>query len=209
MRALLAAALIAAAAVTPARADETRTVSGVFTTAGADHMSIEFPSGTLTLVAGEGDSIVAVMKAHCRHGDCMPRIEQVRLVSEREGSVVHLALQGYPKWNHHGLEISLRLEIPRRLAVDVDMGAGDLAVRGLQQDVALRLGAGDVVLQLPESAVRSVRAHVGLGDATLHGHRGNVDGSGFLGKTLRWTDGTGASRVRVDLGVGDVSVSLD
>jgi hypothetical protein len=209
MRSFLMLALVSWAA--SAEAKELQTVWRTFSVADARAARIEFPAGDLTITATDTDSVLAIMTAHCSGSltACAERAENIRLVSRTSGSTFHLELEGMPKTNKRGLSVELEIEIPRSLTMVVDMGAGDLAVRGAEHDVELHLGAGNVRVNMRERAVRSVRAHVGVGDADLRSPHGSVPGAGFLSKSLRWSDGTGTARIRVDLGVGDVDVRLE
>ena len=46
-------------------------------------------------------------------------------------------LEGLAKFNNRGLEVTLRLAVPRELELDVEMGAGELDVRGAENDVTV------------------------------------------------------------------------
>ena len=50
---------------------------------------------------------------------------------------------------------------------------------------------------------------VGIGEASLLVAGRAIEGSGWLGHTVRWREGTGPSRVAVNLGVGELAVRLD
>jgi len=114
-----------------------------------------------------------------------------------------------PKFGNHGLEPTLLIEVPKTVALDLEMGVGDCHVEGLVRDIRVELGVGDVTLGLLERDVRSVRLTVGIGDAALH-HGGSAQVvSGFLGRKVRWDEGPGSSRVSVELGIGDIDVRLE
>ena len=201
-------ALLVLALGTPAFASEKFTASKDFDAGDATGVRVRFPAGSLQIARSPDRRVHATMTARCKWGDCSDRVEKMRLVSDQHGDRLDIKLEGL---NHHSswLEVTLRLEIPRELDVDVDMGAGDLDVRGTEQDVNVELGAGDIDIRVPEQAVRSVVLDVGVGDATMRASRGRVRPSGWLGKHLDWDEGEGAARVRVHLGVGDASVMLD
>jgi len=57
--------------------------------------------------------------------------------------------------------------------------------------------------------VRTVRVASGVGEANLLVGRRHVEGSGFIGHTVSWGDGSGRARVALDLGVGESEVVLD
>ena len=53
------------------------------------------------------------------------------------------------------------------------------------------------------------RLGVGIGEASLSVGGRSIEGSGWLGNRVRWGDGAGPARVAVNLGVGEIAVTLD
>jgi hypothetical protein len=213
MRPILSVVLLLCALTPFARAGDLQTVTKTFKTDGAHDLRIDFPAGELTIVAADVVDVSATMTARCNdsddYSDCEERAERVRLLSDVQGGTLRLKLEGLPKANRHGFSIELRLEVPKSLGLSVDMGAGEVDIRGMEDDVTVELGAGDATVHAPEQSIHSVRLTVGLGDATLvHGHD-RIEGKGFISKSLRWHEGRGPARIEVDLGVGDIDVALD
>jgi hypothetical protein len=203
--------LLLLALASPAAAGQLQTVSKTFSTESAANIEVGFPAGDLTITAGDGSEVAVDMTARCGHdyGTCAEQAREVRLTSEKRGGTLHFKLEGLRKVNSHGLSIDLRMRVPRSLALSVEMGAGDLEVRGMEGDVEVHLGAGHVDIRAPERAVHSVKLAVGVGDATMLRQRERHEGSGFISKTLRWRGGAGPAGVQVDVGVGDVDVRLE
>jgi hypothetical protein len=210
MKRTLPILLVALGLATHAQAG-TRSISRSFPTHGADQLRIEFPAGDLRIEAGDVDEIQVVMTARCRHGGraCARRAEELRLVSDTRGRTRTFKLEGWPKFWNHGLSVRLEFTVPRSMAARIEMGAGDLRVDDLDGSVEVSMGAGDVNLRLDHEAIGSVRANVGVGDATLVRMGRRIHGSGFIARRVHWAGGDGPAAVRVHLGVGDVSISLD
>ena len=129
-------------------------------------------------------------------------------MSQYTGDAVWLRLEGVKKVPPGGPKLTVRVEVPRDLALRVEMSAGDLTVHGIERDVDVDMSAGDVNIDLPERRVQSVDVHVSVGDATLRNRDHVLDGEGWLGKRIDWNEGRGESRVRVKLSAGDVNVLL-
>jgi hypothetical protein len=205
---LLASILTLASAVSGHSA--TRSVSESFATAGARGVAIHFPVGDLSIEAADVDAVQATLIAHCRFGGkgCERRTERLRLVSKRRGERLDLKLEGYPRFDLGGLQVELRLLVPRSFRIEVHMGVGAAELRGLDRDVEVHMGVGDVEIHAPGQSVGSVQAHVGIGDAQLSHDGRRIDGSGFIAQKLRWNEGAGRGRVEVHLGIGSVDVAL-
>lgn len=210
MRPILALVLLTAV---PAAADarSTLTAERGFTVGDARRLQVDFPAGALAIRHADSDRIEVVMKAHCREAGsgCEERAQRIRLVADRSGDRRVLRLEGLSKTLPRGPAVELSLRVPSRLGIDVHMGAGDLEIRDLRSDVDVEMGAGSVEVRGADGTVGSVVVHVGVGDARLRRAGGDVEGRGFIAKNLRWSSGGSGSQVSVDLGVGDVEVTLD
>jgi hypothetical protein len=187
----------------------TLTATKTYSSKGVESIRIDFAAGELDVVESETDDFEVTMKARCPLGHCEERARALRLVSERDGHTLIFRLDGQKTSLPGGPKVSLRFHVPHDVGVRVHMGAGDVDIGGVKGNVSLQLGAGDVAIRKPETTVRTVDVHVGVGDANLRVGPHRVGGRGFLSKHLRWSEGSGAGRVDVDLGAGDVTVSLD
>ena len=92
--------------------------------------------------------------------------------------------------------------------MSVKLKVGELHAAGLAADLTVDLGVGEAEVKMAEAAVRTVKVDVGVGQATLTAGRQQIDGSGFLGRNIAWSGGSGTARVSIDCGVGEVSVTL-
>lgn len=188
----------------------TLTASRTYSTSGVESIRINFGAGALDVEAAETDEIEVTMLARCSPGKrCEERARSLRLVSEREGNTLVFRLDGQKKTVPRMPKVTLRFRVPAESGVQVHMGAGAVDVAGMEGNVDVTLGAGDVEIRKAASSVRSVDVHVGVGDARLHAGARHVEGRGFVSKRLKWSEGTGVGRVDVDLGAGDVTVALD
>ena len=206
---LIAALLLGA--LSPARAEDLGTLEGGWPARDIDEIRVEFPVGTLIIESSDEPDIRAQLGVRCKHDGrrCFERSKDLRLVTQVAGRTRHLKLEGMPKFGNHGLEVTLRVAVPKALGVEAEMGVGDCRIEGIVRDLHVELGVGDVNVALRERDVRSVRLTVGVGDAKLHhGNQAQVV-SGLLGRKVRWEEGTGGARVSIELGVGDVDVRLD
>ena len=211
MRTLLLIAALLAAGVAPARATDLGTLEGKWPLKDLDEIRVHFPVGELIFESTDEAEIRAELGVRCPDGraSCVERSRDLRLVTNVAGRTRHIRLEGMPKFGTRGLEVTLRIAVPRTLAVEAEMGVGSLRVDGVTRDLKLELGVGDVSVLMSERDVRSAHLTVGIGDATLrHGIHAQVV-SGLLGRKVRWNEGPGAARVSVELGIGDIDVRLD
>lgn len=115
---------------------------------------------------------------------------------------------------------------PAATTLALELGVGDLTVRGIAGGVETELGVGDAVIEVIDG---DVELELGVGDATVRGparHFGSIEssagvgstdvvvqdqrvsGEGFVGQSSSW-QGEGPHRISVEVGVGDSRVVLD
>ena len=211
MKIVTLALAFALALALPARALDLGSLTGAWSARGTEAVAVDFPVGDLTVAAGDDDSVSVVLEVRCTHGGrgCIERSRRLRIVTDQVGARRKIRVEGYPKFGSRGLHLELRVTVPRRTALHLDVGVGCLDIRGVAGDVAVEMGVGEATIHMPEHDVRSVSAAVGVGCADLKGRGLRVDGQSFISSHLHWSDGPGSARVSLHLGVGDASVRLD
>jgi hypothetical protein len=195
----------------PVFAADLGTMRGSWPAAGVREVRVEFPVGGLEIIGTTGGTQVEVeMRVKCkRWGKCEEKAKDLEIITDIEGGVRRIEIRGYPKVDTDALELRLQVLLPATLAIQVDMGVGDLEVRQVEGDVDVELGVGEADVRVPAKAVSSVECEVGVGDANVHGTDGERRSSGLLiGRTVRWQGNEGGSRVHLEVGVGDADVWL-
>ncbi len=212
MRALLATAALVLVLAAPSHARDLQSQTKSYAAAGLHKLTLELPPGEVTLRSSGDDHVRLTVGIHCDHDDdraCERRAEDLDLDSDRNGDQLGITLKDRTSWNGRHTDVRSIVEVPRGVAVSLELGAGELNVYDLGDDLEVAMGAGDATLHLRESDVGSVRVRVGVGDATLHTRTATYDGDGFISRTLHWGGGSGSARVRIVLGAGDVDLRLD
>lgn len=205
--------LLIAALATPALADRTvRTLDAVEPAAGIQKVHLEYSVGELTVEPSTDDRIRFTVKVRCKDGSrkCEERAEELEIEARRVGSTLKLEIPKTNNWSNNS-KTTFRglLQMPADIALKLEMGVGELTLSGLKDDVDVNLGVGEARLRLSENHVRQVAVSSGVGDASLRVGKRHMEGSGWLGHSVRWDDGPGRARIDVDLGVGETEVVLD
>ena len=70
---------------------------------------------------------------------------------------------------------------------------------------------GDLTVRVPEAHVASVQVSTRIGDASVRGADGYLEGARrmLIGSRLRWDGGGGTARIEVGLKIGDAKVILE
>lgn len=205
--------LLALGAATLAAADDHRQLKGSHEITAGQAVHIDFPAGELEIEAAPESRVEIELEVECkwRRSDCRDLLDGVEIVWRARERRLFLEIEGLATWRLARLEVSATVKMPARAALDVEMGAGRLLIDGLTNDVRVDMGAGEIRLWMPESAVESVSVDVGVGDAKFQDRKEYVSGrrSLLIGSELHWDDGPGEARIDIELGAGEATVWLD
>lgn len=171
---------------------------------------IEFPVGELRVEANDDTRVRLELTVKCKGSDterCVNHAERLKLDARESGGVLTIDVRGYPKMNPRFNLIAV-LQVPKGCDLDVEMGVGQLEVLGMEGEVDADLGVGEATVEVPREAVRRVAVEVGIGEARLRAGDDRRESSGLFGREVRWTEGTGRSIVKLNVGVGDARVAL-
>lgn len=151
-------------------------------------------------------------------------VEEATLRADVKGDRLSLGID--PEGEDRRFEEKWTIVLPARLYVTIDHGVGDVELRGISGgleiesgvgdvlaevgsgDVRVELGVGDASLRAPADAYASAEASGGVGDARLSVRGERISGSGFVGKSARWT-GDGEFHIEMEVGVGNAHVKLN
>lgn len=211
MRALLLAATALTLAA-PALALDLRADTKSYPTAGLRALQLQLPAGEVTVSGTDDDHVRVTVGVHCddRHEDrCRKMAERLELDTERRGDALVVKVHDRRKWQRGGAHVRYEVQVPRRLALELEFGAGELEVVDVGRDVRVEMGAGEATLRLRESDVSSVDVAVGVGEAKLRSRGRTYESHGFIAQTLSWDGTAGANHVKVELGAGEVTLHLD
>jgi len=211
MRALMFTALALLVAA-PASAVVLRSQERAYPTDDLRRVRVDFPVGELQIEPTDGDQLLVTVFVTCKHRSqesCERSADRIKVRTSDRGDLLSIKIEGVPKFNAGSVQVKCTVKVPRALDLDVDMGVGELTIREIAGNLEVDLGVGEIDVALAENNVRDVRLNVGIGEASFSGSHGNRSVSGLFGRKITWTDGAGASRVNVDLGVGEARVRLD
>ncbi|HVG11325.1 MAG TPA: hypothetical protein VNM67_26735 [Thermoanaerobaculia bacterium] len=203
------AALLAAL---PASADEVvRTLERQVSAADASQIHLDFPVGELKVEAGSGREVEIQVDLVCdspRKTRCIEAAKKIELAVS-SGKNLTVELKGWPKSGDRGMEGKFHVTVPRDLPLNAELGVGDVTISGMEANLTANLGVGDIMVIMSESVVDEVHVDTGVGDAHLLAGGQSFEGSGFVGKELDWTKGSGKAEVEIDCGVGEARVRLE
>ena len=212
MKLALTLAVLAVLAAPPARAALLATDPHTYPVTAKHRIRIEFPVGQLKVIPSDGSTVSFDIKVRCKNESeerCEELADKLVLDSDDSGGTLHLKLHKVPEWNNHGMTVIGQLTAPRGLALEIEMGVGELEVDGMVGDLDVDLGVGDANIHASRAQASHISVDTGIGDAEIQGGGSGTRSRGFIGSHAVWTDGDGHSAVHLHVGVGDATVRLD
>jgi hypothetical protein len=198
----------------PADASETlRSLDATWQVRGARQVEVRFPVGELTLVGTDGDAIVAHLNVEGSddpNKHAYDNADRVKLVLDRSGDHLKLHIDGWRMgmWNGHNV-VEGRIEIPRALALEVDMRIGELEVRGFEGPQSVKLGIGEANLSCDPAIVGRLDVDLTIGEGNVIENGRAREWANVFGGGYRWDGVKGGPAVRLSLGMGEANVSLE
>ena len=208
---LLAGAALATAAHAGSKARE---ISRSFQLEAGQTVRLDLSVGEFRVEGGDTRAVEVELRVKCRWGnneECDRLLEKVDLESRTTSTGLVVELVSDSSWSKTRLEIDGAIRLPRAAPLEIDMGVGELRIKGVTADISADLGVGELTIRMAAAAVASVALDAGVGEAKLLGAGTAVEGrrSMLVGSEVYWDEGKGKARVRADVGVGEATVYLE
>jgi len=176
----------------------------------AEKVMIDFPVGEVTITGADQRQVRLDVLLKCNRDTerCAEAAKAVHLIYRISGGTLHVEVKDWPKMSGKGLNVEARISVPRDLSLIANLGVGELNIAAMEADVDGDLGVGQLNVTLPQEAVHSVYLDTGIGESSLlaGGHR--YEHGGLISRAVRWSEGSGHAKVRLDCGVGEIQASL-
>jgi hypothetical protein len=209
-------ALILAAAllwVVPAGAEEVvRSFRQQVSVGNADKIHLDFPVGELQIDGWDDSKVDLDVKIVCQNptSRCEEAAQKLRLVYDASGDTLEVRVKDWPRFGAtKGLHVRGAIHVPRQLALNAELGVGELHIQGTANDTTVDLGVGEVHVTLPKAAFRTARIDTGIGEASLVAAGRRYTSEGLFTRTIHWDRGEGRAGVKVDCGVGEIHLNLE
>ena len=213
---ILPVVLVLAACLLPTTAaiateKETRRIHQAYFAGNVDKVDIGVTLAALIVEGVEGgrQAEVEVLLRCARQDDekCRRRANRITLAPRIRGSKLALRLKGTPRGQAGGIEAEMRVKLPSHVALEIDVGGGEVSVKDMRHHVEIDSGGGNIDFFGEQDAIGSFKVDVGFGKGTLWLREGSIEASGWP-RSITWK-GTGTARVEIDLGGGEIKARLD
>lgn len=166
----------------------------------------------------EIEAAVAEMEIEFHDGDMIELVIELEAerswLSWRRGNVEDIELQEHQSDTNQYFGIldkkvqqQWRLTLPASLAVAIEVGVGDIELKGVSNNLEMDVGVGSVRVDIDDTDYGMIRASAGVGDSSIQGFGyERVDNERSFVSSDSFYNGDGELEMRIDVGVGDVEV---
>ncbi|MCW8329421.1 hypothetical protein MD588_11440 [Photobacterium sp. SDRW27] len=116
----------------------------------------------------------------------------------------------YLNIDEKGVTQKWTLEVPRDLALQLNIGVGSIDLDSFSQSLSADIGVGSAWVGIASADYHHVRAAVGVGEIQAQGfEQGSLQQERVIVSDQLTYNGTGTHNIDIKIGVGDVNLSQD
>lgn len=196
--------LMALLAMPLALADSYKRMTLEIDSAGFDNIKLEMSIGEMDVEIYDGDTIQLEIELEANRNWFSFRrgnVDNIELEQRPRGDTLYLGI------DKDNIEQTWYVRMPARLALDVEVGVGDVGIEGLDNNLSLDLGVGAASVDTAGDNYREISASSGVGDAVIRGFSRGADNErrALVGADA-WYEGDGEYSIHVEVGVGDAQI---
>ncbi|TMO43299.1 hypothetical protein CWC25_12695 [Pseudoalteromonas sp. S4389] len=202
---LYVAAIGLALTTTYAMAKDSRELNHNFAVSGASQLEIDFPVGSLEVENYDGSEVVVTVRIE-------PKNDKGWFGSEVDLSDIELSHSQSAgslnlKLDNDDIQQSWYVKMPKSMAIDVELGVGDIEINDASNSVDIELGVGAVRIDSALDDYKRIELDTGVGDTKIRGLKNDANTSRKVVSSHSSYRGNGQYAIDVEVGVGDIKVN--
>lgn len=184
-------------------AESERTLTSSYIVSSDTEIHLDATVGTVELSVTEGDTVGIELRVESDDDGWFVsggELDKVIIKGERDGNRLEISATPDDDMSQHWI-----VSVPRSRLLEIDLGVGQIEGDVPFNDLKVDLGVGDVSLNLAKGDYKQVEASVGVGGTSLKNF-GNTQEDRMIVTSESSYQGNGSVRVKVEVGVGDVTL---
>jgi hypothetical protein len=164
---------------------------------------LEFPVGELSIETYDGHEIQLEIdiEAKRRWFSGKRDVDDIELDVQISGSRAYLEI------DEKKIEQHWRVRIPASLALEIDVGVGEIQVESFVNTLEVEMGVGSVEVEVAGNSYDSIHVSSGVGDATINGFEEPASNERNFISAESLYRGDGDMEIEIEVGVGDIEVN--
>ncbi len=176
-----------------------------FATSGINQLNIEFPVGSLEVESYNGSDVVVKVRIEPKSDNSWfssdADLSDVKLNHSQSTSSLSLIL------DNDDIKQDWHVKMPKSMAIDVELGVGDIEINDASNSVDIELGVGAVKIDTTLDDYKRIKLDTGVGDTKIRGFKKDVNTSRKIVSSHSSYSGNGQHTINVKVGVGDIKVT--
>jgi len=206
MKKLLCVAAIGLALTTTyAMAKDSRELNHNFAVSGASQLDIDFPVGSLEVESYDGSEVVVTVRIEPKNDNSWfssnVDLSDIELSHSQSASSLSLKL------DNDDIQQNWHVKMPKSMAIDVELGVGDIEINDASNSVEIELGVGAVRIDSALDDYKRIELDTGVGDTKIRGLKNDGKTSRKVVSSHSSYRGNGQYDIEVEVGVGDIKVT--
>lgn len=188
------------------QAASSKTITQQFDVAGLTRLELEISIGELDVEIYDGQQVAIeiMLEAERRFfGLRAGSVDTIELATNTSQTTLYLGI------DEQDVEQHWIVQVPRHLAMMVNIGVGDVRIEKLENSLDMEIGVGAVRVDVIESAFGVIQLSTGVGEATIQGMQSRADNERNFISADAYFEGEGEHHITIDLGVGEILVRKD
>lgn len=127
-------------------------------------------------------------------------VDHIDLEIDRVGNNLIISI------NENNLDQTWKVRLPRYLALEMDIGVGEIRLEKFSNNLDMELGVGEVRVIVDDTEYRSIDLDVGVGETLIRGFENAVHSEREIVSDSARYNGNGEFRIDIEVGVGEARV---
>ena len=186
-------------------AKDSRELNHNFAVSGASQLDIDFPVGSLEVESYDGSEVVVTVRIEPKNDNSWfssdVDLSDIELSHSQSASSLSLKL------DNDDIQQNWHVKMPKSMAIDVELGVGDIEINDASNSVEIELGVGAVRIDSALDDYRRIELDTGVGDTKIRGLKKEANTSRKVVSSHSSYRGNGLHDIDVEVGVGDIKVT--
>jgi hypothetical protein len=166
-------------------------------------LDISFPVGSLEINTYNGNEVQVTVELEAKSNGWFNNsddLESLTIDTQQTGSELALSL------DNDDVQQTWTVTVPRSLAVNLDLGVGDIEINDFTNSADIEVGVGAVRIDSQSDDYKYISLDSGVGDTRISGFVNDAKTTRKMVSSESEYSGNGTHTLKVEVGVGDIKV---
>ena len=187
-----------------AMAKDSRELNHTFAINNASQLDIDFPVGSLEVQSYDGSEVHVTIRIEPKNDKgwfgSEIDLSDIELNHSQRANLLSLKL------DNDDIQQNWLVKMPKSMAIDVELGVGDIEINELSNSVEIELGVGAVRIDSALDDYKRIELESGVGDTKIRGLKNEANTHRKVVSSQSSYQGNGQYNIDVEVGVGDIKV---